>query len=123
PGVPGLYLVVTALLALAYFGAVLVAIGRLGPALRATVIAVVPGVTFAFAVVRIGRRARWFDGPRRRIVLLHTVLCAGYSAAWSVTVVVLFAVERWLFAPGGRFEVQMTALGFTSFTGVLLYGG
>jgi len=120
---PRIYVAAIALLALAYFGAVLVATGTPGPALRATVIAVVPGVAFAVAVLRIGRRARWFEGPRPRLVALHAALCAGYTAAWAFTLVLLFAVDRWLFVPGAAFQIQFTALSFTSFTAVLLYGG
>jgi two-component system, LytTR family, sensor kinase len=119
----GLYPVVVALLALIYFGAVLLATGSPGPALRATVVAVVPGVAFAFVLLRIGRRVRWFDGARRRLAVLHTALCFGYSAAWSATVVVLFATDRWLFVPGTRFTIRPDAFSFTMFTAVLLYGG
>ena len=67
----GLYPAVVALLALVYFGAVLLATGSPGPALRATVLAVLPGVAFAFVVLRIGRRTRWFDGARRRLAVVH----------------------------------------------------
>src|SRR5262245_53097880 len=88
---PGLYPAVVALLALVYFGAVLLATGAPGPALRSTALAVVPGVGFAFVLLRIGRRVRWFDGTRRRLAILHAALGLGYSAAWSATVVVLFA--------------------------------
>jgi LytS/YehU family sensor histidine kinase len=123
PRVPRIYLAVIALLALAYFGAVFVATGAPGRAARATVIAVVPGVAFAVAVLRIGRRARWFDGARRKLIALHAALCAGYAAAWAFTLVFLFAVDRWLFIPGARFQIEFTALSFTSFTAVLLYGG
>jgi signal transduction histidine kinase len=123
PAFPRLYVAVIALLALAYFGAVLIATGAPSVALRSTVIAVVPGVGFAFAVLRIGRRARWFEGKRARLAAVHTALCAGYSVAWSVTVVVLFTADRWLFVEGASFQLRFEALGFTLFTGVLLYGG
>jgi signal transduction histidine kinase len=121
--IPVLYLAVAALLALAYFGAVLLATGAPGLALRATVVAVVPGVGFAFVVLRIGRRARWFEGSGRRLALVHAPLCAGYSAAWTFTVTALVAVERWLFVEGTPFQIRLEVLGFTLFTGVLLYGG
>jgi signal transduction histidine kinase len=144
------YVLVVALLALVYFGAVLLATGSPGRSLRATVFAVAPGVGFAFVLLRIGRRVRWFDptggsaprpaggavgvptpgrlappvdGTRRRLVALHAALCLGYGAAWSATVVVLFALDRWLFVADGRFEVRPDAFSFTMFTAVLLYGG
>ncbi|HSR99516.1 MAG TPA: histidine kinase [Kofleriaceae bacterium] len=123
PGAPGLYLAVAGLLTLAYFGAVLLATGAPGPALRATVIAVVPGVGLAFVVLRIGRRARWFEGRGARLAAVHAPLCAGYSAAWALTTVALVAVERWLFVAGSPFQIRLEVLGFTLFTGVLLYGG
>ncbi|HEY0989777.1 MAG TPA: hypothetical protein VGD80_22065, partial [Kofleriaceae bacterium] len=106
PRFPRIYIAAIALLAPAYFGAVLVATGSPGPALRATVIAVVPGVAFAVAVLRIGRRARWFEGPRRRLVAVHAALCAGYTVAWAFALVILFAVDRWLFVPGAPFQIQ-----------------
>jgi signal transduction histidine kinase len=115
-----LYAAAAGLLALVYFGAVLVSFGEPGPALRATVLAGVPGAVFGFLVLRLGRRARWFDGSRRRLTGLHLALCAGYSAIWSVTVVVLLAAERALFT-GNGFRIQLAAFGWTSFTGVLLY--
>ena len=119
-----LYAVVAALLALAYFGAVLLATGSALPqALRATAFAAVPAVALGFAVLRIGRRARWFDGSRRRLAIVHAALCVGYSALWSAAVVVLFAVDRWLTVDGAPFELRAQAFGFTAFTGVLLYGG
>jgi len=123
PAFPRLYAAVIALLALAYFGAVLIATGAPDVALRSTVIAVVPGVGFAFAVLRIGRRAHWFEGKRARLAALHAALCAGYTAAWAVTVVMLFTADRWLFVEGASFQLRFEALGFTSFTAVLLYGG
>jgi signal transduction histidine kinase len=123
PAAPGLYLAVAGLLALAYFGAVLLATGAPGPALRATAVAVVPGVGFAFVVLRIGRRARWFEGRGARLAAVHAPLCAGYSAAWTLAVTALVAVERWLFVAGSPFQIRLEVLGFTWFTGVLLYGG
>jgi signal transduction histidine kinase len=117
-----LYVAAAGGLTLAYFGAVLLAFGQLGPASRATVLAGVPGVALAFLVLRVGRRARWFDGSKRRLAWLHVALCVGYTAIWSTAVVVLFAVERMLFTDGG-FDVRLAAFSFTSFTGVLLYAG
>src|SRR5262245_30542087 len=89
------YLAAAVLLGLAYFSAVLLGTGgATGPAFRATAFAGVPGVLYAFLLLRIGRRARWFEGGRRRLAWLHAALGLGYTAAWSGTVVVLFAIER-----------------------------
>jgi signal transduction histidine kinase len=126
PRPAGLYAAAAAaaLLALAYFGAVLLATnGAPAVALRATVVAVIPGVSLAFVVVRVGRRADWFRGTRARLAALHAALAMGYAALWAVAVVALFGLDRRLFVPGARFTFQAQALGWTGFTGLLLYAG
>jgi signal transduction histidine kinase len=112
-----------ALLALAYFGAVMLAFGG-SPvrALAATTFAVVPGVGFAVAVTRIGRRVRWFEGGRLRLAGVHVLLGVGYSVSWSAAVLVLFASEQSLHT-GKPFTLSMDALSWSTFTGVLLYAG
>src|SRR5262245_50908856 len=76
----GFYVAAAVLLALTYFGAVLLGTGgAFGPAVRATLLAGAPCIAVAYLVVRVGRRVRWFDGRRGRIVWLHAALCLGYA--------------------------------------------
>jgi hypothetical protein len=111
-------------LALAYFGAVLLATGGSpGSSLRATAIAVVPSVLLALVALRAGRRARWFDGGRLRLAILHVAFALLYAACWSISVIVLFAAERWLVVDGARFQIRIEFFGWSFFTGLLLYGG
>jgi len=126
PGLGGraarVYLAAATFLGLAYFGAVLLATGGApGRALRATLLAVVPGVLLALLTFRIGRRARWFEGGKVRLATLHAALGFGYSAVWNATVVVLFAGDRWLSSQSARFEIRPETLGWGMFTGLLLY--
>jgi len=121
---PGrVYAAAASFLGLAYFGAVLVATGGApGRALRSTVLALVPGVVLAALTFRIGRRARWFDGKRGRQALLHVVFGLGYSALWNALVIAFFTAERWVTTSSARFNVRPEFLGWSMFTGLLLYG-
>ncbi|HKA88222.1 MAG TPA: histidine kinase [Haliangiales bacterium] len=116
------YVAAATFLGAAYFVTVLVATGGApGQALRATLMALVPAVALAFVTFRAGRRARWFEGGKARLVTLHAALGIGYSGLWSAVVIALFSGERWLTRGGARFEIRPELIGWYMFSGLLLY--
>src|SRR5262249_14257333 len=105
------------------FGAVLLATGGApGRALRATIMALTPAVVLASLTFRLGRRARWFEGKRGRLALLHAAFALAYSSLWNAMVMVFFAAERWVLTRSARLALRPDYLGWSMFTGLLLYG-
>src|SRR5262249_21313961 len=71
---------------------------------------------------RLGRRARWFEGKRGRLALLHAAFALAYSSLWNAMVMVFFAAERWVLTRSARLDLRPDYLGWSMFTGLLLYG-
>jgi signal transduction histidine kinase len=102
-------------LTLAYFGAVLVASrGAPWQAVRATAIAVVPGILLAALALRLARGARVRGA-------VHVLLAVGFAVAWNASVVAGFALEHRLAGGARPFVVRTESLGFGMFTGLLVY--